>query len=76
MGAMGFCDDIALLAPTRDSMQLMLNTCQRFASNYNLKFSTDPNPEKSKTKCIFVCDKAKAREKPANLELDGKLYPG
>ena len=42
---------------------------------YNLQFSTDPNPEKSKTKCIFVCGKAKTREKPVNLELDGKLLP-
>ena len=50
MGAMEFCDDLLLLAPTRDGMQLMLDTCQRFANDVNLQFSTDPNPEKSKTK--------------------------
>ena len=55
MGAVGFCDDILLLAPTRDGMQVMLDTCQRFARKFNLMFSTDPNPDKSKTKCIFVC---------------------
>ena len=44
MGAVGFCDDLLLLAPTRDGMQVMLNTCQRFASRYNLKFCTDPKP--------------------------------
>ena len=55
MGAVGFCDDILLLAPTRDGMQLMLDTCQAFAVKYNLRFSTDPNPEKSKTKCILHC---------------------
>ena len=54
MGAMGFCDDLILLAPTRDAMQVMLDTCQRFASRFNLKFSTDPDPEKSKTKSIFA----------------------
>ena len=75
MGAVGFCDDILLLAPTRDGMQLMLDTCQFFAAKYNLKFSTDPNPEKSKTKCIFVCGKSRAQQKPANLILDGKQLP-
>ena len=55
MGAVGFCDDLLLLAPTRDGMQIMLDICQRFAKRFNLKFSTDPNPAKSKTKCIFVC---------------------
>ena len=46
MGAMGFCDDLLLLAPTRDGMQVMLDTCHRFADRVKLKFSTDPNPEK------------------------------
>ena len=75
MGAVGFCDDILLLAPTRDAMQLMLNTCQQFATRNNLKFSTDPNPEKSKTKCIFVRGLSKREDKPANLYLDGKELP-
>lgn len=74
MGAVGFCDDLLLLAPTRDGMQVILNTCQKFASKFNLKFSTDPNPEKRKTKCIFVCGKSKV-QKPAPLVLDGKLLP-
>jgi hypothetical protein len=40
MGAVGFCDDLLLLAPTRDGMQVMINTCERFASKFNLQFST------------------------------------
>jgi hypothetical protein len=75
MGAMGLCDDLLLLAPTRDAMQIMLDTCQRFAAKYNLMFSTDPNPDKSKTKSIFVCGRAVARQKPVNLTLDGKQLP-
>ena len=54
MGAVGFCDDLLLLAPTRDGMQLMLDTYQRFAMRYNLEFSTDPNPEKSKDQ-VYLC---------------------
>ena len=38
MGAVGFCDDLLLLAPTRDGMQVMLDTCQRFAARHNLIF--------------------------------------
>ena len=75
MGAMGFCDDLILLAPTRDAMQVMLDTCQRFASRFNLKFSTDPDPEKSKTKSIFVCGRAVSKQKPVNLTLDGEQLP-
>ena len=75
MGAVGFCDDLLLMAPTRDGMQIMLNTCQRFASKYNLQFSTDPNPSKSKTKCIFVSGQARRALKPAPLFLDGKELP-
>ena len=75
MGAVGFCDDILLMAPTRDGMQVMLDTYQRFAEKFNLRFSTDPNPEKSKTKCIFVCGRSKNLQKPAPLLLDGKVLP-
>ena len=64
-----------LLTPTRDGMQVMLNICQRFASRYNIKFSTDPSPNKSKTKCIFVCGPSKRLQKPAPLLLDGKELP-
>ena len=38
-------------------------------------FSTDPNPEKSKTKCIFVCGRSRNLQKPAPLFLDGKVLP-
>ena len=30
----------------------MLNTCEVYAQSHNLKFSTDPNPQKCKTKCM------------------------
>ena len=75
MGAVGFCDDLLLMSPTREGMQVMLDTCQRFAVKYNLKFSTDPNPVKSKTKCIFVVGRSRNALKPAPLFLDGKELP-
>jgi hypothetical protein len=74
-GAVGFCDDILLLAPTRDGMQMMLKTCESFALRNNLQFSTDPNPAKSKSKCIFMIGKKKNLPKPAPLILSGKELP-
>ena len=74
-GSVGFCDDILLIAPTRDGMQLMLDTCEDFASGNNLQFSTDPNPTKSKTKCIFMIGKRKNMSKPVPLKLSGKELP-
>ena len=75
MGAVGFCDDLLLMAPTRDGMQLMLETCERFAGRFNLQFSTDPDPVKSKSKCIFVSGLSRRRQKPDPLMLNGKQLP-
>ena len=74
-GAVGFCDDILMLSPTRDGMEIMLATCERFASRNNLQFSTDPDPAKSKSKCIFVSGKKKNLPKPAPLTQYGKELP-
>ena len=74
-GAVRFCDDILLLAPTRDGMQMMPKTCESFALRNNLQFSTDPNPAKSKSKCIFMIGKKKNLPKPAPLILSGKELP-
>ena len=52
MGIFGYSDDNLLLAPSLDSLQEMLNICQKYASDHNLKFSTNVNPRKCKTKCI------------------------
>merc|ERR1719319_842968 len=52
MGITGYADDNVLLSPTLDGLQEMLETCEKYAKEYNLKFSTDPNPKKCKTKCI------------------------
>ena len=36
-------------------MQQMLNACSEYATEFNLIFSTDPNPALSKTKCLYMC---------------------
>ena len=52
-GAFGYADDVTLLAPSRQALQIMLDICEDFSSSHSMLFSTDPVPAKSKTKCLF-----------------------
>ena len=51
-GIFGYSDDNWVLAPSLSALQDILRTCEEFATSHNLKFSTDPNPSKCKTKCM------------------------
>ena len=51
-GAWGYADDIGLLAPSRDPLQLMINTCQEFFSEHGIQISTNLDIKKTKTKII------------------------
>ena len=39
VGALGYADNIVLLAPSASALRMMLNTCCQFAINYNLIFN-------------------------------------
>ena len=52
VGVLGYADDLFLLSPSIDGLQEMLLVCEKYAESHNLKFSTDNNPQKSKTKCM------------------------
>ena len=52
-GALCYADDVILMCPSRESLQIMLNICQKFADKHSMIFSTDPDPKKSKTKCML-----------------------
>ena len=39
VGALGYADDIVLLAPSASALRMMLNTCCQFANHYNLLFN-------------------------------------
>ena len=66
---------ILLIAPTRGAMQQMLQVCEEYTTRYNICFSTDPTPSKSKSKCIFMVGAKKNMVKPAALMLGGKELP-
>lgn len=52
-GILGYSDDILLLAPSTNALNEMVNTCESYANDHNLRFSTDECPSKSKTK--YMC---------------------
>ena len=74
-GAACFADDLVLLAPARTSAEMMLQCCEEYATEHNLQFSTDPNPGKSKSKCIFFTGKMRNQSYPDKLVLLGQELP-
>ena len=64
-GALGYADDLILLAPNREVLQSMLVVCQSYAREHNLVFSTDPVPSKSKTKYMYLCGRMGQVKYPA-----------
>jgi hypothetical protein len=70
-----YADDLLLVALIRGAMQQMLQVCDAYAVKYNISFSTDPCPSKSKSKCIFMVGNKKNLVKPAPLMLAGRELP-
>ena len=61
-----------LLAPSLSALQDMLTTCEEYAASHNLKFSTDPDPDKCKTKLMAFMKKER---KLPSLKLCGIDLP-
>ena len=70
-----FADDIMLLSATRSDLQALVNLCQEFASAKNLSFGTDPDPSKSKTKCIIFSKQKRDQGNVAPVMLNGDPQP-
>ena len=68
-----FCHQI-LLSPSRTAMKKMLSVCEKYAEEFNLQFSTDPLPQKSKTKCLYLCGHMDAVN-PSHMQLCGRDLP-
>ena len=71
-GLIGYADDLFLLAPSENALQEMLRTCETYANDFNMIFSTNPNPDKSKTKCIAFLRQKRKLDK---LKLCGNKLP-
>ena len=72
LGLLGYSDDNICLAPSLNALQDMLKTCQDFAAAHNLRFSTDLNPSKCKTKTMAFL---KTARRLPNLQLCGNNLP-
>ena len=73
-GALIYADDIFLLSASRTGLQVMINICEKFAERINLKFGTNSNPIKSKTKCIAFSRK-KSKIELNELKLGDNCLP-
>ena len=71
-GAYGYSDDDILLAPSISALRAMLKIAEDYCTSHGLKFSTDVDPRKSKTKCIAWMRHARPLPK---LQLCGNLLP-
>ncbi len=72
IGILGYADDLLLLSPTLDGLQEMVKTCEDFANTHTLTFSTHPDANKCKTKCLAFLKK----ERPLkNILLCGNELP-
>ena len=72
LGILGYADDNLLLAPSRQALQEMLQTCEIYARDHNLQFSTNIIPAKSKTKCLAFLQKPRILEQ---MKLNGDDLP-
>ena len=75
VGATAYADDLVLLATDRMSLQRMVKICEDYGREYNLTFSTDPNPTKSKSKCVYFSRPMRRVVYPSPILLEGKELP-
>ena len=75
VGIIVYADEIFLLSASREGLQSMVNICEDFAWKHNLKFSTNPDEEKSKTKCMIFSKNIRDRLQVAPIMLNGTPLP-
>ena len=75
LGVLGYADDLLLLSASRSGLQAMVAICEKFAKLRKLKFSTNPNPVKSKTKCVIFTKVKAAKVNVAPIILNGNPLP-
>ena len=70
-GFLGYADDGALLAPSRDALQKMLDLCSSYFEAHGIKISVNSIVKKSKTKCLAL----NVKVTPEYIKLYGKPLP-
>lgn len=62
-GALSYADDLTLIAPCRSAAQCMLDTCEQFSANFDVKF----NPSKTKLMLFLPNGRMSATCPPLSL---------
>ena len=75
LACFGYADDLLLLSGSRTGLQELVKICEKFAAKKALKFSTNENPEKSKTKCIIFSRKSVDYRQVAPIMLNDNALP-
>ena len=63
VGILGYADDLTPLSPTIDGLQEMVKTCEEYATEHNLSFSTHLEANRCKTKCLAFLKKDRQLKK-------------
>ena len=74
-GALFWADDGILLSTSVQGLHDLVNICQEHAKENDLLFSTDPNPNLSKTVCIVFNSPNSAELAPVMLNGDPPPTP-
>ena len=74
-GCLGYADDLLIMSASGSVLQSMVEICEIFAWESYLKFSTDPDPMKSKTKCLIFSKKKADRTGVAPSSSMGLICP-
>ena len=70
-GCFGYADDLALLAPSREALQALINECSVYFREHGITISTHPDIKKTKTKILVFGVKSP----PSPLYLNNKQLP-
>ena len=73
VGIVVYADNIVLLSPAIDGLQSTIDTCSKYAENYNLSFSTNDDPKERKTRCKVFRNKDDQPKR--RMVLNGKPLP-
>ena len=64
-----------LMSANRSGLQAMVNMCETYAKVMKLKFSTNVDPVKSKTKCVAFSTVKILKERLESIILNGDPLP-
>ena len=75
LGFLAYADDLVLLAPSRSSAASLLSICEKWSLEFGVKFSTDPDVNKSKSKALLIGFSKKKKKMTVCLQLYGEELP-